>query len=226
MLGMGFSRALAQSGFRDRATIDPCGRIVYRLADGSGHVSLRREEWDAVGDAFADAADRVRRRVNRMSIALFPCIFLYAMTLGQVLPFSGFVVLVGIFFGPVAIYLWQSRRIEEISRLIEAELAGLARVPAPPADPARPPRWLQIVAMLVVGPGLVIQLYGSIDPDAYRNTPWSGTHFDWKGWLALAVLCALAFYRWRSRRAATAAEGPAKSGRAVDVLARVREAAD
>jgi hypothetical protein len=221
MLGMGFSRALASSGFRHRATILPDGRVVYRLVDGSGHVALREAEWDEVGVTFREATRPVMRRVNWLSVALFPSIFLYAMTLGQFLPGSWIVILAGIFLGPIAIYLWQSRRIEQIAALIEAQLASLPRVPAPPADPGRAPRWLEIVSMLFVGPTLIIQLYGSYNPNAYRNTPWSGTHFDWKGWLAVALLCGLAFYRWRGRGHAAAAE-PAKTERGVDVLARAR----
>lgn len=221
MLGMGFSRALASSGFRHRATAVPGGRVLYRLADGSGHVALHEREWDAVGVAFDEATQPVMRRVRWLSVALFPAIFLYAMTLGQVVPGAGLLVLLGIFFGPLGIYLWQSHRIAAISRLIEAELAQLPRVAAPPADPSRAPRWLEIAALLIVGPGLIVQLYGSFDPGAFRNTPWSGAHFDWKGWLGLAVLCGLAFYRWRG--SAGAGDGkPEKTGRGVDALARAR----
>ncbi|HEX8366752.1 MAG TPA: hypothetical protein VF603_15845 [Allosphingosinicella sp.] len=220
---MGFSRALAASGFQHRATTLPDGRVVYRLVDGSGHVALRKKEWDAVGIAFDEATRPVGRRVNGLSVALYPAIFLFAVSFGQVIPGAGLIILLAIFLGPVAIYLWQSNRIESISRRIEAELASLPRVAAPPADPSRAPRWLEIVAMLIVGPGLIIQLYGSFDPGAFRNTPWSGTHFDWKGWLGVAVLCGLAFYRYRGRRFAHAADEPAKTGRGVDALARARE---
>jgi len=223
MLGMGFSRSLARSGFRHRATILPGGRVVYRLVDGSGHVALRREEWEEVGATFAEAAAPVARRVNRLSVALYPAIFLFAVTFGQVVPGAWLIVVLGIFFGPLAIYLWQSHRIAAISRLIEAELARLPRVAEPPADPRRAPLGLQILAMLVVGPGLLVQLYGSYDPNAYRNTPWSGAHFDWKGWLGVAILCALAFYSIRGRRAARAAGEPEKTARGIGALTRARQ---
>ncbi len=223
MLHMGFSRQLAASGFQRRATAVSGGRIVHRLADGAGHVGLDAGEWRAVGEHFAAQARPVRRTVRYLSAGLFPAIFLFGMTIGQVLPGAGLVIVAGILLGPLAIYLWQSHRINRIARVIEAELARKPRVAAPAVIESRPPRWLEIAFMLLVGPGLIVQVYGSLNPDAFRNTPWSGTHLGWPGIAGFAVLAAMLFLRRRAGRG-TASDGPADDigGRKRDVVARAR----
>jgi hypothetical protein len=224
MLGMGFSRALTESGFRHRATAVAGGRVVYRLADGSGHVILDAAEWDAAGAHFRAEIRPVGRTTTWLSIGLFPAIFLFGMTIAQVLPGAGILILAGIFLGPVAIYLLQSYRIKHIARAIEQELARLPRVAAPPPRPAgRPPRWLEIAAILLVGPGLIVQVYGSFNPNAFRNTPWTGMHLGWGGMAGFAVLAAMLFYRWRAARAAPP-DFPdrERDGRRSDVIVRAR----
>jgi len=223
MIGMGFSRALAQTGFQHRATLLPGGRVIYRLADGSGHVALRADEWEAVGEHFDTQVRPVGRKTIWLSIGLFPAIFVFGMTIGQMLPVAGILILAGIFLGPIAIYLWQSYRIKHIAGAIEKELARLPRVAAAPAPAWRPPRWLEIACMLLVGPGLIVQIYGSLNPNAFRNTPWTGMHLGWMGIAGFAVLGAMLLYRWRSARDAPP-EVPDKEreGRRPDVIMRAR----
>jgi len=224
MIGMGFSRALAQTGFQNRATLLPGGRVIYRLADRSGHVALGAEEWEAVGARFATEVRPVGRKTFWLSIGLFPAVFLFGMTIAQILPGSGILILAGIVLGPIAIYLWQSHRIKRIADAIERELARRPRVAgAPPPPASRPPRWLEIACLLLVGPGLIVQIYGSLNPDAFRNTPWTGMHLDWTGIAGFAVLGAMLFYRWRvARDTAPDAPGEEREGRRSDVIARAR----
>lgn len=223
MIGMGFSRALAQTGFRHRATLLPGGRVIYRLADRSGHVALGAHEWEALGERFEAQVRPVGRKTTWLSIALFPAIFVFGMTIAQILPGAGILILAGIFLGPIAIYLWQSYRIKHIAGAIEKELAGRPRVAAPPAPPTRAPRWLEIACLLLVGPGLIVQIYGSLNPDAFRNTPWTGMHLGWGGIAGFAILGAMLFYRWRAARDAPP-EVPDKEreGRQSDVIMRAR----
>jgi hypothetical protein len=223
MLSTGFSRQLTESGFRHRATRISGGRVVYRLADGSGHVGLGADEWDALGAYFAAQARPVGRTVIYWSIGLFPAIFVFGMTLAQVLPGGGLIILAGVFLGPPAIYLWQSHRIKAIAREIETELARRQRVAAAPAGESRPPRWLGIAFMLLVGPGLIVQVYGSFNPDAFRNTPWTGMHLGWGGIAGFAVLVAMLFYRWRAARDAPPdVPDEEREGRRSDVIRRAR----
>jgi hypothetical protein len=225
MLGMGFSRALTESGFRHRATSVGGGRIVYRLADGSGNVVLDAGDWDAVGEHFRAQVRPVGRTTTWLSIGLFPAIFVFGMTLGQILPGAGILILAGILLGPIAIYLLQSYRIKHIARAIEQELARLPRVAAPPPPPWRAPRGLEIACILLVGPGLIVQVYGSFNPDAFRNTPWTGMHLDWLGMAGFALLGAMLFYRWRAARdAPPQVPDQEREGRRSDVILRARGA--
>lgn len=198
MLDIGFSRRLAESGFEHRATEAPGGRIVYRLADGSGHVSLQRHEWDALRTEFTLAARAVVRRARYCYIGLFPGIFVFAMTIGQVLPGAGLLIVLGIFFGPPAIYLWQSYRVKWAAKAVEEKLAFRNRVAPPPPVPFRLPRWIEIASFVLVGPHLLIEIYGSIDPDAYRNTPLLGTELDWTSAVSFAILAAVIYFRLRA----------------------------
>ena len=76
--------------------------------------------------------------------------------------------------------------------------------------------------ILTIVPYLLIQVYGSLNPNAYRNTPWTGTQLDLVSVLALAILFGVAYRRWRAVRLAVAEQGPPKTGRDVDVLTRAR----
>jgi len=196
-----FSEKLAASGFQHRAT--PLGRrVVYRLADKSAYVSVDADEWRALCASFSARVAPVRRRMNWMYLSLPPGIMLYALTLGQVIPGVGVIILLAIFGGPPAIYLWQSREVERIARSIEAELARRPRVMAPPEDPGKPPRLLDIACLYLIGPGLILSVIGEIGgPDTFRGTPLTGTHFGPLAWAASAVIALRLFWWVRGRLA-------------------------
>lgn len=222
MLDISFAQWLHTSGFRNRSISMPGGRVIVRLGDGSGHVSLYGEDWRALEARIEAESRAVVREANRFLIALFPGIFFFGMTVGQLIPFAGLIILAGIFLGPLAIYLWQSRQIQRIARAAEAELARHPRVAAPPPRLSRSPRWLQIAVFLLAGPHLLFQVYGSIDPDAYRNTPLSGTQIDATGIIAFLLLVAMGGYRLRGyllERRATPARQEA-ANRRVDFVSR------
>lgn len=197
MLHIGFSRDLAKINFKDRATIQG-GRVTYRLADGSGHVGLDAGEWQSLNDELDARSGEVLRKAKKRLLLLFPGIFVYGMTLGQVMPGAGLIIVAGIFLGPPGIYLWQSHRIERISREIEDMLAARQKVVAPPRAPWRVPRWLEIACAVLVGPHLIFEIYGSINPEAYRNTPLLGTSLNWTSFFSFSVIAAIVYFRWRA----------------------------
>lgn len=206
MLSAGFSRWLTVSGFERRATPVPGGRVVYALADRSGHVELDGLEWQAFGDRFQEEARAVTRRANWLYGGLLPGVMVYAFTIGQLFWFTGIVILLAIFVGPIAIYLWQSHRIKAIAKGLEADLARRPRAPAPAVALPRIPRWLEIAAALLVGPHLVFQVYGSLVPDAFRGTPWMGTRLDWSGIAGFLILLTIFVLRRRMAPAPEAME--------------------
>jgi hypothetical protein len=236
MLDIGFSRRLAESGFEHRASEGPGGRIVYRLADGSGHVSVERHEWDALLTEFTLAARAAVRQARWAFVFLFPGIFIFGMTIAQILPGGGLFIVLGIFFGPPGIYLWQSYRVKGAAKAVEEKLTFRKRVSAPPPVPFKLPRWVEIASFVLVGPHLLIEIYGTINPDAYRNTPLLGTSLDWTSAISFAILAAVIYFKvrgsdfsWRHEinwpflgREHEEAEVPETGVRRNDVVARAR----
>ena len=223
MLDIGFSRGLARINFKHRATVGS-GRVTYRLADGSGHVGLETSEWRALTARFEDESRVVLRTAKLALLALFPVIFAYVMTLGQIMPGGGIIIVAGIFLGPPGIYLWQSHKVARIARNIDAELARRPKVAAPLTSQPRAMRGLEIAALLLVGPHLILQVYGSLNPDAYRNTPLLGTELDWSDIAGFLILATILLLRWRPRWPTRPSKQVDESaGRRFDPLSRARE---
>lgn len=184
-----FSEHLARSGFAHRASDAADGAVVYRLADKSGSVRIPGHAWRRLGDEFSAALAPTRRRTRILSIALFPAILIFAMTLGQHLPFAGILILMGVVGGPIVIYLMHARDVQTIRRSIEARLRSYPRCAAMPPDASRLPRALEIAIMLMVGPYLLLAIIGEIGgPDTYRGTPLSGLNIGPFQLLALGLM--------------------------------------
>jgi hypothetical protein len=209
MLSTGFARGLAVNAFKHRATTLAGGRVVYRLADGSGHVELDRREWQSLGENFHDQVRPLGRKANWMIVGLLPGTLLFALTIGQLIPFAGLMILAALLLGPILIYLWHSRQVQRVAAEIEAQLARRPQAAAVPADPARIPRALDIACMLLVGPGLILAIVGELGgPDTFRNTPFVGTDFDASAWVATALILArLLWPRLVRPRSASATPG-------------------
>jgi len=225
MLSAGFSRWLTVSGFERRATFVPGDRVVYALADGSGHVELDALEWAAFGGRFADEARAVTRRANAMYLGLLPAVLVFALTVGQLFQFTGIVILLAIFGGPIAIYLWQSHRIKAIAAGIEGDLARRPKAAAPSIAAPPIPRWLEIAAALLVGPHLIFQVVGTLFPNVFRGTPWMGTRLDWSAAVGFAILAAIVVLRRRNPAAQAAkpeapVDEPARTSRRSDFVTR------
>ena len=188
-IDIGFASALHRTGFLHRATPTQDGHVVYRLSDSSGHVRVPRREWDQIGELFEKETKAIRRRALIRILLLIPAVLVFGLTIGQVLPWSGLLIVIAFFGGPPANYLWQSYEVKKVSRAVEVTLAKYPRTYAAQPTPERPPRWLDIACIFLVGPWLVLALAGEIGgPDTYRNTPLKGMHLNWEAWVAIGVL--------------------------------------
>jgi hypothetical protein len=230
VISFNFPRWLSRSGFQRRSAAVSRDRMVYKLADRSGYVALDRPEWEALGERFDTECKMVSRRTNWVCCCAPFAVFLFGMTLGQILPGAGLIIVAAIFIGPAALYVWHRRGIERVADAIEADLARRPRVAEPQGIAPPPvPRWLEIAGFFLIGPGLIIQVYGSLNPDAYRNTPLSGTQLNAFGLAGFVALAAIICLRRRARPAAAAGDEPLKAdeprARRTDAIARAKRAA-
>jgi hypothetical protein len=190
-IDIGLASALHRTAFLHRATPTPDGQhVIYRLADGSGHVTIPRDEWEQIGEIFQKETKAIRRRAIVRILLLPFVVLLVGFTIAQVVPGGGLLIVTLFFGGPVANYLWQSHGVKKVSQAVEATFATLPRThAAPPPTPERLPRWLDIACIFLVGPWLILALIGEFGgPDTYRNTPLKGMHLDGEAWVAIGVL--------------------------------------
>jgi hypothetical protein len=196
---LGFARALARLRFQHRATELPDGGLAYRLKPSAQHVRVTRGEWQDIGQVFEESNRASARKATNLLLLCLPAYVAYVALCNLVVPkdvaralpqWLYLLVFVGPLPGmPVAVYLWHSRQVQTVSRAIDATLAERPRIPAPKAAARpRPPFWFDLICLLVVGPHVFVALLGELNPDLFRNTPFSGRHLDPKAMAALALI--------------------------------------
>lgn len=199
MLNIDFSRALAGSDFHRRGVASPEGKIIFQLADKSGHVRLSRAEWDAAGKSFRDNVSVSSKKAKYCLLLHLPAFFL-AMAICNLPPFEfifhamprSFAASIGLallVLPPIGIYLWHSRNVQRVSAELEELLGELPRVEAL-SNPVSVPRWLDIAGFLLVGPGLLFAIIGELRPGIFRNTPFADAHLGPLSLAALAIIAA------------------------------------
>jgi hypothetical protein len=109
----------------------------------------------------------------------------------------GVMVLVFTLGWPLAALWRHIRAVESAVDEIHAELAQRPVVKI--GEPVRSSELhaLERLLMIFMGPGVFIDLYGSINPEAYRNTPFLGRQL---GWTSLIALLVFGLILWRHRK--------------------------
>jgi hypothetical protein len=205
------------------------GAICVRLPGGTHEARITPAQWQAILDRYHTVVDPSAKGMKWAFILTIPAAIAFLALISAIPPlkealyaFDRTVPLVlpllvtsGL---PIAAIVLHART---VMRALDAARSDLARFPRqqlrnrmPPAD-ARP---LEKVAIFAVLPYLLIQVWGTIDPDAYRNTPWTGTQLDFSSLVGVAALIWLGWRRWdavrrvRSEEAAELAEaGPRRT---------------
>jgi hypothetical protein len=210
--------------------------VCVRVDGGAAEVRIPPHEWSAILGRYRAGVDASRRRIRWAMILQLPFAVLLLALVLSIAPLkaalywldenANFLCLLivlamwsGLPLGAIVLH-WRT-----VLRSLDRARLELARFRQHPARNRLPPRKAlptEKLVILTIVPWLIIQAYGTIDPDAYRNTPWTGTELDLVSVVAVAILAGIGFRRWRAVRLAVAEQEPPKTGREVDVLARVR----
>lgn len=189
MLLPGFADAVARTGFAHRASEQPDGTIVYRLADGSRHVRVQRAEWERLRAQFERQSKAARRRAWILLLCWPFAPILVGLTLARIVPAGAFLIFLVAIGMPIAIYVLHFAKVRRIGEEIERQLARAQPCAPVPRDLRRAPRWLDLALLLVIGPNLLIGIAGSIGgPDFFRETPLWGRHIGAFEVCALAII--------------------------------------
>jgi hypothetical protein len=203
--------------------------------DGKRAVWLTPEQHSALLNDFADAMRPINRRAKWGFILTIPVTILTLVVtqgLEHILYNSGvrgaysvydFLVVTWWPLFLVA-YHWAAAR--RVTSRVEARLSCLPAAPMPTGRPVGF-QTLEIVALFIVGPGLLVDIIGSLFPHAFDNTPFMGRGLDAQSIAGLAVFAVLAVRRLRNRRpkeapafGASAPEAPMSTGRIARMTAR------
>lgn len=222
---------IAVTRLRQRCVDDGSASIRFRMDDGLGDVRLTRQEWEALGRWFrgevAPSARKLRLAVLLTLPAIialfgiaanFPPVMAALDSIWSVSPaLLMFLLCAGL---PLTFMTLHALAVQRAVDGVRAALVDRPRLGASP--PSRAINIVELVALVLVGPHLIVGLWGSLFPNAFRNTPWTGAHLDGFGIAGLVVLALLGFLRWRRGRPIPVGE---EAGRSVDVVARARETA-
>ncbi len=204
----------ARLRFAHRAFFDADGTVRFLLGDGSA-VRLSARQWDAAQAQF-EAAIRPANRGLKWGFAL--AVPMMIVTLGIVSGFklgksidamgptmSMLSTMATLCWWPFLMLYVHWRAIRGAQRDLDEQLSRFPPAPGPTARPRRL-QALEIVATILFGPGILIDIIGSIRPHVFDGTPFMGRQlglFSLVGLVALAAIILVPrWQRWRARAGA------------------------
>ena len=222
---------IAVTRLKQRCVDDGSASIRFRMDDGLGDVRLTRQEWEALGGWFRSEVSPSARKLRLAVLLTLPAIIaLFGIaanfrpvmvaleSIESVSPaLLMFLLCAGL---PLTFMTLHALAVQRAVDGVRAALVDRPRLGASP--PPRAINTLELIALVLVGPHLIIGLWGSLFPNAFRNTPWTGTRLDAFGIAGIVLFLVLGYLRWRRGRPIPPA---GESGRSVDVVARARETA-
>lgn len=175
--------AAAAKRLRQRSYHDSDGAVRMVLQNG-GAVSLTRKQYADLLTDFAEAMKPVDRRLRLgftltipvmiITLALLVNIGLDDLISAITLPGASLALgLISITWWPNWVLVRHWRETKAVNASLDAQLATLPSAPMPPDRP-RSFHNLEIIALFIVGPGILIDVAGSLYPDAFDGTPLTG----------------------------------------------------
>ena len=186
------------------------GHLLFRMRDGRGAAYLTVEQWNILGDRYRE---RIMPSARLLSWAIWLQIPLAILALFLLIRIPGFEALgdlldrfiPGLFVILLTTWplmlgaVWHYRAVMRATAELESFLATRERVPEPQLPSRLGLNLLEIAAIVLVGPHLIVGLYGTLVPDAYDHTPFTGTQLGPWDIAAFATLIGLLILRSRPK---------------------------
>lgn len=113
---------------------------------------------------------------------------------------------------PVAGLIYHGLSVRREVRAVVASVADRQRISLAGRPRHRGLHVVEIIALVLFGPGALIDVYGSIFPHAFDRTPWMGRELGWQSMLGLvcfAVILGRQAWLWATSPAPTDETAPA-----------------
>lgn len=219
---------IAVKRLQQRCLRDASGGLLFRLSRNDA-VAMTPAEWDFFGCRFR-AETRRSARLLRWGIWLqIPFGFL-VLVLVQRTPIAVWLQSNGLLFAawvlvsvslPVAGAIVHSLAVRRAIGRVVAALAARPRADLGGNRPTVILHVFEIVMLVLFGPGVFIDLYGSAFPHAFDHTPWMERHIGWDSAIGLAAfIYVVTACLWRLRTS----RGPASPDTQTSPILRRRRA--
>lgn len=183
------------------------GQTHFRLAKGRA-VALMPGEWRRIVAFYDDRTYRTGlwlRRSLWLQVPFTIALLILTVNIGMLNDLverldslaPGVMVLVYTLGWPIAALWRHVRAVQNAVDDIHTELAKRPVVLINEPAKLKELNTLERLLMAFMGPSVFINLYGSINPEAYRNTPFLGHQLGWTSLIALSVFGLII---WRHRK--------------------------
>lgn len=240
--------AAGQKRLAHRSYHDTDGRIRMLRDDGQATWLTHSQHRDLVMD-YAEAMRPINGRLKlgfalAIPVTLLTLVITFNLGIGEMIDtvpvpgLSAFAAFIVLTWWPFVVLVQHWRSVRAVNSALNRLLRELPLAPAPPARPATL-HTLEIVALFLVGPGILIDVFGSLLPQAFAGTPFMGRSVGLDTLVGLAIFGFIAVRRSaalhrlvnhrRSRESAASSElgsPPDPTSRLRNVVARARPADD
>ena len=224
---------------QQRCTRDRDGTIFYRPVRGRGAVRLSADEWASEEQLYRDLTKRSARMLRWalwltipfgiMLMAIewnIPALHAASDRLEAASPTAAMLLYTAAM--PLAFMAWHCWKVIDAGYGINARLSLRPRLLKVPKGEPVALQAAQILALVLLGPHLFLELAVTIDPQRFYYTPFRYYRLDWLGLVSITVLGILAYYRarrwWLGRGEAPHAEAVGDGSRQHAIVARAKEA--
>jgi hypothetical protein len=193
--------AIARKRLEQRVVDKKADSVLFRV-DRQSAVVLTNDECKAIGQDFR-AAIRPSARVLRWSIILQIPVGIWLLSEivrtpwlkrmwdaseGTAQDIEWLVISTAL---PVAGLIYHGLSVRREVCAVVASVADRPRISLAGRPKRRGLHVIEIVALVLFGPGALIDVYSSIFPHAFDHTPWMGRELGWQSMLGLLCFAAV-----------------------------------